>query len=105
MLAPLGGETGRLYYSFHVAFLWLDADDRLARIELTKPERHTKNAPLGSMCTTGATCIRPRSDKISSAVSESCVGEDGNAAQCESWALSANSVVEVNGQPIDCTAQ
>jgi hypothetical protein len=104
MVAPLGGDMTRLYYTFHVVFLWLDADGKLVRRESAPPERHTSEVPHAPMCVADGLCVRPRwvESFPSGNGQDSYVCLDGS---CMDWGLAGESIVELHGETLECTAR
>ena len=104
MVAPLGGDTTRLYYTFHVVFLWLDAEGKLVRLEAAAPERHTREVPHAPMCVADGICVRPR--WVESLPSGN--GQDSYVClhdSCMDWGLAGESGVELHGETLVCTAR
>jgi hypothetical protein len=101
VLLGAGTATSRVYHSFHVVFLRLDAEQNLARVEALPPVNEvTDNSPSAPMCDDGGTCIRPSWERSPVARDASWLCDP--AYPCGDWYLGSSSVVESDGRPLQC---
>ena len=101
MVGGMGGGSTRLYHSYHIVLLWLDAERRLLRLETPQPVRSKGEDAAGRRCASDGTCIRPQWSPwhAPSDTSWAC----GMYGHCDAYGLTADSVVESAGQVLKCT--